>query len=414
MRDIKSIFVAVLGVVTSLNLFAQTEMTDAFYIIKDGVVQPGVSIDSTSYCPLEVTQYDGYLSIKKKGLYYQYLYFNLDAERELQLQDKDLVVEYMLPTTALCDINHWENRYKNICAEKNAPTMTVSAIDENGRTTSRVYIDGKFDENSAKDFVTYQGYSYPKYKEEVKIIKLSYIERWAWYESEDEPLPDSLKVKNLYYAKRKDSPHRFFASQFDGLNSWTELQAVCANYHGASVESNNEDDYLPRLKMLYMNERGNWTCSDGSGYLSSELLHGLLVKNAALCKFDGVTPTDTLFIRPITLPKGARNIDFEAIVRVDKRVKEGAKRENLPIYVKFNNQKQMTRLFNDTIPNIYTKVKASKVVPAGAKSFSLVFLQAPTATFVVDNLIISTKDPLVATKPQGVSSTKSGAQVPKK
>lgn len=383
--------------------FAQETSADRYYVIKDGALQNGVAVDTTKYCPLEMTQYDGYLSFKKKGLYYQHIYFKLPEDKPLRLENQNLVVEYMLPATALCDVSHWKNLSDNICAYKSAPTMTVRAMGADGKKNiSRVYIDGKFDENSAKDFVSYHHFAYSKNKEEVVThIVLSYIDRWQWYESEEEQLPDSLKIRNLYYETPKNSPRVFFSSQFDGLNTWNEeVASFTFTYHGAEVQTNNDDYYMPMLKMLYMNQRDNWTGSDGSGYLASELFHGLLVKNPALYKVRNLSTTDTVFVRPIQLPKGARTIDVEAIVRVDKRVKEGAKTEPLPIYIKYDNAKQLVKLFNDTIPDVYTKVMAKKIVPQGAKSFSLVLLQAPTATYVLDNLIISTKDPIVTPKPK--------------
>lgn len=396
----KPLFLSALMVMASfLPSFSQAEMSDAFYIIKDGKLQPGVTVANT-YCPLEMTEYDGYLSFKKKGLYYQNIRFNLPADHPLFLDNKNLVVEYMLPETAICDTSHKENIYNNVCAYKEAATMSVQALDTTGRWCSRIYIDGKFDANSAKDFVSYNRFAFARNKSRIASVVLSYIDRWQWFEEDNEPMPDSLKIKNLYYAKPKTNTSVFFSSQFDGTNTWDEYQSLFYSYSGVEVVSNNEDDYIPRLKMMYMNQRYNWTGSDGSGYLPSELFHGLLVKNRALYKSDHVLDTDTLFIRPIALPKNAKSIDVEALVRVDRREREGARTEPLTAYIKFNNSKQLVKLFNDTIPNIYTLERTTVAVPAGAKSCSLIFLQAPTATYVVDNLIMSYKNTIVATKPK--------------
>lgn len=380
------------------NSFSQEKMTDAFYLIKDGVLQPGVKVDTTQYEPLEMVQYEGFLCLKKNNLYNQKLSLIVDDSKPLLLNNKNLVVEYMLPETALCDEKHKSNLANNRCALKNAPTMTISAGNKKRQIVSRIYIDGKFDENSAKDFVTYNRYAYSTCNDTVTTVIISYLDRWQWMESKDDICPDSLKIKNLYYAKPDNGSNVIYSNHFIASNTWGETQVYAMPKFGAELTSNNVNHYFRRLKMLYMNEPDNWTCSDGSGYLSSEMLHGLLVKNAALCSWDRVKETDTMFITPIKIPTGARFVDVESVVRVDQRLTDGARTEQMPMYIKFNNSKQLVRLFNDTIPNVYTPMKARKSVPAGAKSFTLIFAQAPTATYIVDNLIVSV--PKVVSKPK--------------
>lgn len=380
---------------------AQEKMKDAYYLIKDGVFQSGVKVDTSVYCPLEVTLHDGYLSLKKKNLYYQRLLLLIDpSHKPLMLKDMNLVVEYKLPETALCDSSHWMNSYNNRCVWKDAPTMAIKAYTEDDYLVSRVYIDGKFDVNSAKDFVTYNHFSYPVVNNrKIKTVVIDYMDRWEWVDTENDLTPDSVCIKNLYYAKPFDAPRVIFSSQFDGSNTWDEYQIAPSCQDKVVFSTNNEDDYAPEVKKIFLNQRSNWTGSDGSGYLSSELNHGVYVKNNAFYK-RYVQKTDSMFLTPISIPKGVRNLDFECLVRVDRRIKQGAKCEKIPVYIQFDNSKQLVELFNDTIPNVYTKISSRKSVPAGAKSFKIYFLQAPTAMYVVDNLIISTKDPIVATKPK--------------
>lgn len=397
----KRLFLFLVSLTLGLSaVSAQEKVKNAYYIIKDGVFQPGVKVDSTLYCPLEVTSHDGYLSLKKKNLYYQRLRLLIDpSNKPLVLKDMDLVVEYKLPETALCDSTHWMNLYNNRCLKKCMPTMSIVAFSSENYLCSRVYIDGKFDVNTAKDFVTFRHFSYPLYEKQVAGVDIRYMDRWEWQNSADDIVPDSLCIKNLYYVKSAAPRRAIFATQFDGTNSWDEYQNTPGYGGKVQLTSNNDDNYAPEVKLMYMDQNDNWTGSDGSGYLASELIHSLLVKNRALYRWD-VKETDTMFFTPIQIPKGVRNLDFECLVRVDRRVKEGAKSEKLPIYIQYDNSKQLVELFNDTIPNIYTEKSVRKIVPAGAKSFKIFFLQAPTASYVVDNLIISTKDPIVATKPK--------------
>lgn len=379
------------------NSFSQEKMTDAFYLIKDGVLQPGITVDSTQYEPLEMVKHEGYICLKKNNLYNQKLNLNVNSPKPLVLDNKNLVVEYMLPESALCDENHKYNRANNRCAFKNAPTMSVCARG-NRNLISEIFIDGKFDANTAKDFVTYNRFSFPMCKDTVKKVSISYIDRWEWIVDKTDKCPDSLKIKSIYYITPETSSNVIYSNQFLGTNTWGEIQHYI-KFPSQSVEiKSNSIRYVIEQKMMYMDEYDNWTCSDGSGYLSSELLHGLLVKNAALDSRKKVKETDTLYITPIKLPKNTRTVDVECLIRVDKRMREGARTEQVPVFLKFDNSNQLIRLYGDTIPDVYTKMKVEKSVPVGAKTVSLVFVQAPTATYIVDNLIVSV--PKVVSKPK--------------
>lgn len=373
-----------------MSAFSQ-KTAEPLYVIKDGKLNPNVEVvDYPNKLLME--QGDGYLSFRKASIDHQRIFFKLKSN-SYNIKNMNLVVEYQLPETALCDSNHKTNLMFNKCAEKNAPTMTVRAFSPYGNLCSTLYIDGKFDENSAKGFVTYDGFAFVQDSVIVNTFELDYMDRWEWKNDENDPLPGDLKVKNLYYVKSVSGKTPFFCSKFDGVNTWDETWNADKHYQTGAVLTCKNRKHPKDFKILYMNQPDNWTCSDGSGYLSSELLYGLLIKSAYNYRHKWITDKDTLSISNILLPKGTKKIKLECLLRAEV-LKADAPSEKIPMYVSFDNDKLVRRLFEDSIPDKYTSFECEVDVPAGAKSMDLIFAQAPTASYIVDNLIISSLNTL--------------------
>lgn len=376
----------VLTVMCHLGSFSQ-KAEEPLYIVKNGKLEQGVEVINREN-NLIMEQGEGFLSFKKSLPRNQRIYFKLAAKKTYDIKNMNLVVEYQLPETAICDEYHKTNLMYNRCAEKMAPTMTFCAYSPHKYLCSNLHIDGKFDEKSSKNFVTYNSFAYVQDSTVVNLFELDYMDRWEPKNGDTITKPDPLKIKNIYYVKSVKEKVPFFCSKFDGVNTWDETWRADKYYQTGAVLSCNNRRHPKSFKMLYMNQPDNWTCSDGSGYLASELLYGLLIRSAYNYRHKWITDKDTISINNIVLPKGARKINLECLLRAEKLKKDTAA-EPIPMYVAFDGGKTFVKVFDDTIPAIYTRFERDIEVPVGAKTMSLYFMQAPTASYVVDNLIIS-------------------------
>lgn len=367
--------------------FSQSADGGALYVIKDGKLETGVEVVEMNN-RLKMEQGDGYLSFKKENFMQKLVRFKLPPKKIYDLKNMNLVIEYQLPETALCDTGHYMNFFDNTCAHKEAPTITVCAYAPSGRLRTRVFVDGKFNPNSAKDFVKYDGFAYIGDSTKVNLFDLCYMDRWEWRVDKTDSVPGVLKVKNLYYVKSIQGKTPFFSTQFDAFNVRSEYWNADETYQTGAVLSSNSPYNEPTLKILFMNQRDNFTGTDRSGYLASEIMHGLYIPSPANYIAKWLKKTDTLFLRKIVLPKRVSEINMECLMRVEM-VYESTQKEPIPIYYSFDDGKTMNRVFQDSIPYLYTKVENNISVPAGAKTMTLIFAQGAYSSYFVNNLMIS-------------------------
>lgn len=383
----KKILLVVLFIMSCAHAFPQSANGGAVYVIKNGKLETGVEVVEMKN-RLKMEQGDGYLSFKKENFKQQLIRFKLSHKKVYDLKNMNLVIEYQLPETALCDTGHYMNFFNNTCAPKEASTITVCAYASNGYMRSRVFVDGKFNPNSAKDFVKYDGFAYVGDSTKANLFDLCYMDKWEWRVANTDSVPGVLKVKNLYYERRIQEKTPFFSSQFDAFNVKNEYWNADETYQTGAVLSSNSLYNDPTLKILYMNQRNNFTGTDRSGYLASEIMHGLYIASATNYIAKWLKKTDTLFLRKIVLPKRVSEINVESLIRVEK-VYESTQKEPIPIYYSFDDGKTMNRVFQDSIPYQYTKVENNISVPADAKTMTLTFAQGEYSSYIVNNLIIS-------------------------
>lgn len=364
-------------------------MVDPYYIIKDGKVQPGITYYQSEYNSV-VEEGDGFLSVSKTGMYQNSVSFKIPASNpELRLQGRYLVMEYMLEENVLCDADHMDNYYQGITVKKDDPLVEVSAYKmDKGKeawvSLSTVRIDGKFNKNTTVDYVRSENYSYVRKDDVIGMVTLSFAATSANCRS-------TLKIKNMYYAKSDSEMQPFFSCDFYSPScihtSMGRINPRTSPYWSYYIVYNNRSSPVFLLK-LTSEQDFNWTGTDGSSYLISELLHGLHVCNGSYDR--NMLPTDSIIIQDIALPKNAGKMQVEFLTRISHIYDDGSwVKTKIPVYAKFDNAKSSIQLFNDTLPMAYEKRVAEVPVPAGAKSVSLYFLQSEKSDYLVDNLILS-------------------------
>ncbi|MBR4714146.1 MAG: T9SS type A sorting domain-containing protein [Paludibacteraceae bacterium] len=415
----------------SLSSFAAT------YIIKDGKLQNGVkwaSKDwkdaSTEVDAAKLTETDnGYLTITRDGGQYTGCRLELDPSVfNLHLKGLNIVFEYELPHSAmLYDESLAENAGKST-ELKEKPIFHIVCGSEVGSdfkfklgpsVKSHICqhrVDGKFNPKAEKEFVKYESYSFPMSDEKVNTVFIAYMRE----------LPDSLnayiepaKIKNLYFYAPEDF-QTFYGISFDYPVNWNKFETVI--FSNPATEDPTDfvvdkwqltyfpDGKLPvygyedgysapadesfavRHMILFENQVDNWTGSDGSGYMFTEHFHGMLVENH---DWDDMAPAypEGLYLafEDIMLPEKYEGNQLrvsclaKAAEFYNYPLKE--KHADLPIYYKFDNQTEMTKLFGDSLLRmIYTPELNTITIPDGAKSISVYFKQNHRAAYWVDNL----------------------------
>ncbi len=394
---------------------ANPNMVDPYYIIKDGKVQSGITYPQGEY-NLVLTESDSCLSVSKTGMYQNSVSFSIPATNPaLHLNGRYLVMEYKLEENVLCDADHMDNYYHEITVKKDDPLVEVSAYkmvinkeDGYGLPLSTVRIDGKFNKNTIVDYVRSEHYSYARKNDAIGMVTLSFAATSADCRS-------TMKIKNLYYAKSDSEMQPFFSCDF--------YSPACVNSSVGRINPKSSPYwsyyivYNDRRSPVFLSKMTseldfNWTGTDGSSYLISELLHGLSVRNAKLER--KMQPTDSIIIQDIALPKNAGKMQVEFLTRISYVYDSSWVKAKIPVYAKFDNAKSSVQLFNDTLPMVYEKRVAEVPVPAGAKSVSLYFLQSENSDYIVDNLILSCPaSALKASSQKGTAPKKNGAKTQK-
>lgn len=412
----------------SLLLLSASLSASAFagdvYLIKDGKLQAGVSYeqwtDAEGVPCGTLTEGDGFATLDHQGQYYDASLVIDQSVLKFNLMGKNLVVEYQLPAEAMMydEVKGAANLEAKTAAGKDKPSLIISASKGAGEDAkieltdknniSFVNVDGKFNPEAEKGFVKYEGCAFAKSSADVATVFVSFIRENSYI---DGGTP-AVKIKNLYYAEPEVKP--FFSCAFDGKDTWTETINCAAvdednptgfhyagltffqNKKGFEILGDEEWDYTADIKMLYQNGPDNWTGSDGSGYLSSELYHGLLVKSPADWSKEMHGQDIVLAFQNIDLPATLTGDKMNISCLVCKDPKsafeltgEDAAAEELPIYIKFDNAEE-TKVFADSvIRGLYTMESEDVVIPDGAKSVSVYFKANPNITYIVDNLVLS-------------------------
>lgn len=239
----------------------------------------------------------------------------------------------------------------------------------------------------------------------LQTLFISYL-----HESNYLPNAPKLKIKNLYfenvYASSRPSTPFFFTCPFDGYDTWSETHQIANDGESfpknlayplpVSILNDQKGSYIAEIKMLYQNGPDNWTGSDGSGYLSSELFHGLWVKSPMEYKDEFEGQNVVLAFQNIHIPKDAMKIKIECLVTTDPGITilTGDPSEQIPMYIQFDNGEK-TQFFKDSIINgVYTYELDEVVVPKGAETLTILMEAHPTISYIVDNLVLSSDNPL--------------------
>ena len=411
----------------------------ATYIIKDGKLQNGVhwasedwkdGSESVPAAKLTETE-NGYLTISRDGGQYTGCRLELDPSVfNLHLTGVNIVFEYELPESAmLYDSTMAANENKST-ELKEKPIFHIVCGSEVGsdfkfkmgsNVRSHVCqhrVDGKFNPKADKEFVKYESYSFPMSDERVNTIYIAYMRE----------LHDSLnariepaKIKNLYFYAPENF-QAFYGISFDYPVNWNKFQNALypdtqsedpgdfsvedweltyfpygklPRYGYEDGYSSNGDDFSVRHMVLFENQINNWTGSDGSGVLFTELFHGLLVENYDWDEMNPAFPEGLyLSLEDIELPaenNGKLQVSCFAKAAEFYNYPLKERHADLPIYYKFDNQTEMTKLFGDSLLRmVYTKEVNTIDIPAGAKSISVFFKQNHRAAYWVDNLLFAT------------------------
>lgn len=428
----KKVFLLFAAMSLCMSAFSQ------IYIIKDGKLQNGVTCGKDDWkdgkelvaaSTLKETG-DGYLTISPAG---NALGCRLELDPSvfnLHLQGLNIVFEYELPHSAMLYSEDLAAQ-ENVSAEqKDKPTFNILCGSEVGSDFKfkfdagaqsihicRHCVDGKFNPNAEKGFVKYESYSFPKSNEKVNTVYITYMRE---LKDEVNSSIEPAKIKNLYfYAPESFQP--FYGESFDYPDIWTEspvfmtsdtmtaddmtdLKSMVSFFqqgnHRFVVHGYDDTEVGKTGKrmlftlagmMLYENDVNNWTGSDGSGILSSELFHGLLVGNY---DWNKVQKGAYIGLENIELPEKYEGdqLQVSCIAKAvpkyyDAPLPAG---EDLPIYYKFDNQTEKTKLFGDSVLQaLYTHELNTLTIPAGAKSISIFFEQNEYAGYFVDNLTLA-------------------------
>lgn len=407
-----------------------------FYLIKDGKLQAGVTYEQwfDEYgmsCAL-LKEGDGYATLQHFGQFFDAV-LQIDESTAFSVMGKNLVVEYQLPAEAMTYNEEigLVNLGNRTAVEKDKPTLIVSASsgiyrDEempavfdycHVRSVSYVNIDGKFNPEAEKGFVKYEGYSFAKSSDKVRTVFLGYLRGNYGFE-EGSP---AMKIKNLYYTD-PEGEKPFFSCAFDGTDYWSQEISISdgetllvpkylfQDEHPYVILNDTIGDYVSKYKMFYHNTEDDWVGGDGSGYLSCVLTHALYVKSNADYEKQIHGQDITLAFEDVEIPANSDNVmRISCLVREDLYYEEDKlgytiyeyvgyplvgdpEKEQLPIYVKFDNGEEI-RVFKDAlIPSIYTLMEDEVEIPKGAKSVSVYFKQNENLSYTVDNLILSIKN----------------------
>ena len=432
----KKVFLLFAAMSLCVSAFSQV------YIIKDGKLQTGVTCgkedwkDGDELLPASTLTEtgEGYLTFSRAG---KSIGCRLDLDPSvfnLHLKGMNIVFEYELPHSAMLYSEDLAAQ-ENVSAEqKDKPTFNIICGSEVGNdfkfkfqevsTAIHIchhYVDGKFNPDAEKKFVKYESYSFPKNDEKVNSIYLTYLRE---LEDEMNGNIEPAKIKNLYFYAPENF-QTFFGESFDNTDNWQEVPSFMKsdttvdnpkvlslfssalagcfqegkhyytvyNYDEVGKRTGKRLSYVLYGMMLYENGPENWTGSDGSGYLSSQLFHGMVIRNNNDEDWNVVPSNVYNGLENIELPENYEGDQLrvscltKAIYKSYSEFQEGGE---LPIYYKFDNQTEESKLYPESTLNLIYTLNSSDIrIPSGAKSISFYFKQSPAAAYVVDNLEVA-------------------------
>ena len=439
----KKVFLLFAALSLGMSAFSAT------YIIKDGKLQNGVVCGTQDWKDGKDLVTASTLTENAGG----YMTYNradnavgcrLDLDPSvfnLHLTGLNIVFEYELPHSAMIYSEELAGNEGVSTELKDKPVFTIVCASEvgndfkfryfvdakaNGSAAQSVHIcripvDGKFNPDAEKGFVKYEGYTFPKTDEKVNSIYITYMRELA------RNLNDNIepaKIKNLYFYAPSDF-QPFYGESFDYPNIWDEAPSVFTsnieteddmtdltpvfndapkcyqsgnqyfkvyNYDDTGLNEFDERNVFSlKTMMLYENLETNWTGSDGSGILTSELFHGLLIEKAA--KTNAIPKNAYVALENIELPENYEGDQLQVACiakAVPKYYNYPLADNDLPIYYKFDNQEDTLKLFGDSLLQmLYTREVNTLTIPSGAKSISIIFKQNPKAGYYVDNLTLA-------------------------
>lgn len=438
----KKVFLLFAALSLGMSAFSAT------YIIKDGKLQNGVVCGAQDWkdgkdlvtASTLTENPGGYMTINRAD---NAVGCRLDLDPSifnLHLTGLNIVFEYELPHSAMIYSEELAGNEGVSTELKDKPTFNIVCASEVGndfkfRLFADIYakesaaqsvhicrlpVDGKFNPEAEKGFVKYESYTFPKSDDKVNTIYITYMRELA-HNMNDNIEP--AKIKNLYFYAPSDF-QPFFGESFDYPNVWEEMPSVFTS----NIETEDMTDLAPvfdnapncfqsgnhifkvynfddtgynefdernvfslKTMMLYENLDLNWTGSDGSGILSSELFHGLLVEKSA--KTNVIPKNAYIALENIELPEKYEGDQLQVACiakAVSKFYSYPLSDNDLPIYYKFDNQEDTLKLFGDSLLQmLYTRELNNITIPSGAKSISIIFKQNPKASYFVDNLTLA-------------------------
>lgn len=407
---------------------------DAYYLIKDGKFQNGVT-----FSPFEdeekgdnvIEEGNGYATIKHNGSWEKSLETRLIGMEGLHIGKKNLVIEYMVDALDIFNDENGETG-GNTCEQKSKPTIIIECFDEENMAwvdsytdasesrshiLTKIGIDAKT-EGCEKDWQTYNEFSFANRNTEVKTILIAYKREVT------KSSGSILKIKNLYFETDAEK-YPIYGCQFLGSNLWEERQQLSTlardPYDKLLYQDGitlNWDKSIKSVEKkdahLFISYEGG--VDDGSGVPASEINTCLPILAPGMRYQTDETPY-SIWFDTIPLPEEAVK---EGKVRLECYAKHHGQEdielvgnvngvnedELLPIYVSFDNSKEAVPAFKDSIINgTWTKEVGLIDVPAGAKSIFIEFRQNPQVSYLVDKFVISYKGKVGVATVNGESKT---------
>ncbi len=297
-----------------------------------------------------------------------------------------LYIEYMIPGSHAEDL---------ICAANkplfmfgfaaDAETLDAKGIND---INGAAYIDAKY--GVTDQWV--KAYKYVFVNPSVTSLAgmiLSYSREYTNGDLTEFPL-----IKNLSFIQSENGVKPFYAENFRlSGDTWTEEPSISSSRKfkatdiagGIKPEPELEDDFNKvGLFLFRAYEAGSTMNQDGSGYIDGEHFHAMEVKSAY---------TGNLLIKDIPLPAGIQEIHSEMLIKMNPKDGdlESAMVAPLPIKFAFNTGEEVAMTEN-VLDGMWKKETATIAVPAGATSVTLKFGAIADASYLVDDIILSSAE----------------------
>lgn len=390
----------------SASAFADIDLTDAYWVIKDGRMTSNISYipydedDLGTKVPdvLVDTTIDGenVVAIKHLSMHFLDPRFQFDPENKLNLSTNYMLTfEYKIPSS---------HSDMNLISEGNKPlfifgySQNEKSIKNKNCTKSEAYtmIDAKW--GVAGEWVTVNKYIFANPSvTTLEGMIISYAREYLEGDMKEFPC-----IKNMGFVKMKEGKP-FYAENFDGAGlgefyyetvdisdpypDGTNDEDAVVTFNGGIKPVITEEYFKAHKKGIALTafrdfQKDIHRDQDGSGFVDNEILHALQVE----------ADRDSIVFPGIKLPENTNKIYSSMLIKRhknEKRVWKDGKYDNedLPILVKFNTG-EIVDLAKDSINTVWTKMEGSIDVPAGATSIDLI-IKASTVGYLVDEIYLS-------------------------